>query len=137
MVAWVVNDRLHPRRTPPSSFLLPPSCFPWPHSHFGTHPTLVPQKIAPFFSCAYVEPILQPLCFQIHACNGGYPPLPNLPPSNLPTFQRVSELSPFFSNYCALFCAFLHSGKSQLFYFQSIRHSLQKTTRGGGRERHC
>src|SRR6266849_5368861 len=30
MVAWVVNDRLHPRRTPPSSFLLPASLGPIP-----------------------------------------------------------------------------------------------------------
>src|SRR5713226_2414733 len=88
MVAWVVNDRLHPRRTPPSSFLLPPSSFPWPHSHFGTHPTLVPQKIAPFFSCAYVEPILQPLCFQIHACNGGCTAL-----LDVQTFKRLGVSS--------------------------------------------
>jgi hypothetical protein len=39
----------------------------------------------PFFSCTYVEPILQPLCFDIHPCNGGVPP-PQ--PANLQTFQR-------------------------------------------------
>jgi hypothetical protein len=43
-----------------------------PHSHL-------------FFSCTYVEPILQPLCFDIHPCNGGDPP-PQ--PANLQTFQR-------------------------------------------------
>jgi len=127
MVAWVVIDRQHLRQTSPSFF-------PCSHSHFGTHPALIPEEIIPFFPCTYVEPILQPLCFHIHACNGGGTPLPNLPPSNLPTFQRVSELSPFFSNSCALFCAFLHSRKTQLFYFQSIPHSLPQTTRGGGRE---
>jgi len=46
-----------------------------PHSHL-------------FFSCTYVEPILQPLCFDIHPCNGGVPP-PQ--PANLQTFQRVPE----------------------------------------------
>jgi hypothetical protein len=44
------------------------------HSHFGTHPSVIPDKIAPFFSCTYVEPILQPLCFQIHPWNGGVHP---------------------------------------------------------------
>ena len=45
------------------------------HSRFGSHPNLIAEKIAPFFSSTYVEPILQPFCFHIHACNGGvYPP---------------------------------------------------------------
>src|SRR5260370_64556 len=66
MVAWVVIDRQHLRQTSPSFF-------PSSHSHFGTHPALIPEEIIPFFSCTYVEPILQPLCFHIDACNGGYP----------------------------------------------------------------
>src|SRR5260370_1320199 len=45
------------------------------HSRFGSHPNLIADKIAPFFSSPYVEPILQPFYFHIHACNGGvYPP---------------------------------------------------------------
>src|SRR5713101_1760453 len=47
--------------------------------------------------------------------------------SNLRTFQRVSDLSPVFSHSWALFCAFLHSRKTQPFYFQAIPHSLHKT----------
>jgi uncharacterized protein YceH (UPF0502 family) len=39
--------------------------------------------------------------------------------------------SSFFSFSCALFCAFLHSLKTQLFCFQAIPHSLPKT-RGVG-----
>ena len=74
------------------------------HSHFGSHPSFIPEKITPFFSCTYVEPIFQPLCFQIHACNGGCTPAPSCQPSNLPPLQRVSELSPLFSYLCALFC---------------------------------
>src|SRR6266436_4934107 len=35
-------------------------------------------------------------------------------------------LSPFFSHSCALFCAFLHSPKTQLFSFQSLPHSSSK-----------
>src|SRR5712664_3169867 len=48
---------------------------PGSHSRFGSHLNLIAEKIAPFFSSTYVEPILQPFCFHIHACNGGvYPP---------------------------------------------------------------
>src|SRR5258708_14212022 len=127
MVAWVVIDRQHLRQTSPS-------LFPCSHSHF-TCPSCSPQEeVIPFFSSTYVEPILHLLCFHLHVCNGGVPPSPTCQSSNLPAFQRVSEVSPFFSNSCALFCAFLHSRKTQLFYFQSIPHSLQKTTRGGGSE---
>ncbi len=152
MLAWVVMNRLHlPRpargtrlaRTLCSIRVLPlpalrfnvPTCkpldvltspiLPRPHSHFGSHLTPVPRKSAPFFSYTYVEPIFQPLCFQIHACDGGYP---SCQPSKLPTLQRVSELSPLFSYLCELFCKFLHSPKTQLFSFQAIPHSLQKTT---------
>src|SRR6266851_4115485 len=55
--------------------------------------------------------------------------------SNRRTFQRVSDLSPVFSHSWALFCAFLHSRKTQPFYFQAIPHSLHKTPGGGGRGR--
>src|SRR5258708_9325666 len=59
------------------------------NSRFGSHLALIPEKIGPFFSRTYVEPILQPFSFQIHACNGGGgvpPPLPSLsqPPSPRP-----------------------------------------------------
>jgi hypothetical protein len=42
-------------------------------------------------------------------------------------FQPSHPLSPFLAHSCALFCAFLHSTKSQLFSFQAIPHSLSKT----------
>src|SRR5260370_4937406 len=41
--------------------------------------------------------------------------------------------SPFFSHSCAPFCTFLHSCKTQLFYFQSIPHSLRKMRGGASR----
>ena len=113
------------------------------HSRFGSHPNLIAEKIAPFFSSTYVEPILQPFCFHIHACNGGvYPPSSTFGRSNLQieaqlqlwsgdpdpvgTFRRVSDLSPLFSYSCALFCAFLHAAKTQVFSFQAFPHSLPK-----------
>src|SRR5258708_11457404 len=93
MVASVVIDRQRLRQTSPSFF-------PCSHSHFGTHPALIPEEIIPFFSCTYVEPILQPLCFHIYACNGGGYPLPKLP-----TFQR----SNVFPSYPLSFHILAHS----------------------------
>src|SRR5258708_35576230 len=52
-------------------------------------------------------------------------------------FESVTRHSPldsssFFSNSCALFCAFLHSCKVQPFSFQALSHSLpRKNTRRG------
>ena len=181
MLPWVVIDRTHSRQATLSFF-------PCSHSRFGSHPSLIPEKITPLFSRTYVQPILQPVCFQIHACNGDMPPFPPClftllhrsiesqvtkspvvhplyaqqltkcssrnsfilktihfdggygVPSDLRTFrrsnvqklQRFLNLSPLFSYSCALFCTFLHSPKTQLFYFQAIPHSLQKN--GGWRE---
>src|SRR5712692_2306153 len=59
MLAWVVIYRPHPYQARPS--LCPGS-----HSHFGTHPFLIPEKISHFFSCTYEMQISQPLCFDIH-----------------------------------------------------------------------
>ena len=119
MVAWVVIDRQHLRQTSPSFF-------PCSHSHFGTHPSRIPEEIIPFFSCTYVEPILQPLCFQLHACNGGGTPLPNLPPSNLPTCFRVI---PFLFTFLR---TLLHIEKSYPYSYQELPHSLRKTPGGRG-----
>src|SRR5713101_1767610 len=63
MVAWVVINRQRTRQSPPSFF-------PRSHSHFGSHASLISEKTTPFVSYTYVEPILQPFCFQILACNG-------------------------------------------------------------------
>src|SRR6266436_129037 len=52
-------------------------------------------------------------------------------PSSIPPDQRFPDVSSFFSHSCALFCTFLHASKTQLFCFQSIPHSLPKTTRVG------
>ena len=98
------------------------------NSRFGSHLALSPEKIGPFFSCTYVEPILHPFCFQIHACDGG-----GVPPSGSPSLKRdplvpkSHPLSPFLSYSCALFCVFLHSSKTQPFSFQAFPHSLRKT----------
>src|SRR5882762_10204815 len=69
MLAWAVIDRTHSRQTTLSFF-------PCSHSRFGSHPSLIPEKITPLFSLTFVQPILQPVCFQIHACNGDMPTFP-------------------------------------------------------------
>jgi hypothetical protein len=156
MLAWVVMNRLHlPRpargtrlaRTLCSIRVLPlpalrfnvPTCkpldvltspiLPRPHSHFGSHLTPVPRKSAPFFSYIYVEPIFQPLCFQIHACDGGvYPPQA----ANLRTFHRCNV----FPSYPLSFHAFAHSfalfctrAKLNSFIFKRFRTLCKKPPR--------
>ena len=46
-------------------------------------------------------------------------------------FGRLSELSPFLSDPCALFCTFLHSAKTQLVCFHAVPNSLSKNTGWG------
>src|SRR5260370_11911950 len=57
------------------------------NSRFGSHLALSPEKIRPFFLFPYVDPILPPLCFQIHACDWG-----GVPPSGSPSLQRDPPL---------------------------------------------
>src|SRR5260370_22584031 len=99
MVPWVVINRQHARQSPPAFF-------PRSHAHFGSHLFLISEKTSPFFSYTCVEPILQPFCFQIHACNGAGTPSPSLQRSNLLTFHPLSMLSHLFSYVCALFVTF-------------------------------
>ena len=92
MVICVVNYRMHLRRTSPSRSAL--------ISILGLTPALIAEKIASFFSCTYVEPILQPFCFHIDACNGVYPPSPSFPTAQRLPFTVArrpvrAALSPF------------------------------------------
>ena len=134
MIAWVVIDRTHSRQTPPSFF---PRC----HSYFDSHILLIPEKIPPFFSYDYELQTSQRLCFDIHTkCPGVYPPRPCC----FSTFQRsnrsviavarrrsrpgqdvsrCSELSPFLSSSCALFCT---RQKLNSFVFKCFRTLCQK-----------
>src|SRR6266436_574957 len=64
---------------------------------------------------------------------GGDQPLPDKqgrPKPSQPKCAVSYPLFSFFSYSCALFCAFLHSQKSQLFSFHAIAHSLTKKTPG-------
>src|SRR5712664_1095274 len=117
MLAWVVIDRTHSRQTSP--YFSPRS-----YSHFGSHPSLISEKISPFFSCTYVDPILQPVCFQIHACNGGcglnffsaiYYPLP------------TTHYPPWFHTLAHSFALFCTSQKLNSFIFKRFRTLRQKT----------
>src|SRR5712692_7016424 len=114
MVAWVVNDRLHPRRTPPSSFLLPPSSF------------LLPASLGPIPILELTPPSSlkkSPLCFQIHACNGGVLPSSMLRPSNV---SACLQSIPFLFNS---FWTLLHNGRSPTL-LQSIRYAHFSSRRG-------
>src|ERR1700674_1087401 len=76
----------------------------------------------------------KPSVCHIYDTAGGLGPRRPFGLSDLRTFQHVLGLSPVFSHSCALFCTFLHSPKTQPFYFQAIPHSLLRNggwVRGG------
>ena len=62
---------------------------------------------------------------------GVFPPSEHLLPFTYSLLPTPYHLSPLFSYSCTLFCTFLHSRKTQPFYFQAIPHSLRKTPGGG------
>jgi hypothetical protein len=157
MVAWVVINRQHlPRpargtrlaRTLCSIRVLPlpallfnvptgkplnvltSPILPRSHSHFGSHPSFIPEKITPFFSCTYVEPIFQPLCFQIHACNGGYP-LPKLPTFEASSVATCFRAIPSLFILLRLLHFFVLAQKSTRF-FSTASALFAQNTRGGG-----
>src|SRR5260370_42506712 len=68
----------------------------------------------------------------IHALSRNCRVYPNSSHSGTAHSSLATILKFFFSHSCALFCAFLHVRKTQLIYFQSLPHSLRKTTGGGG-----
>jgi hypothetical protein len=103
------------------------------NSRFGSHLALIPEKIGPFFSRTYVEPILQPFCFQIHACNGGL----GVPPLALPLSSTIpSSLDPIpyplsFHILAHSFAFFFALIKNSTLFFSSIS-ALFTQNRGVG-----
>jgi hypothetical protein len=78
------------------------------------------------FSTTYELPILQPLCFDIHASDGGCTPLPTFRRSNVSTFNRSTIYllsSHTLPNSFALFCTF---AKLNSFRFKQFRTLSQK-----------
>jgi len=102
------------------------------NSRFGSHLALIPEKIGPFFSCTYVEPILQPFCFQIHACNGGgcIPPWLSLSQARSPRPQIPSPI-PFLFKFLRTLLRFFALIKNSTLFFSSIS-ALFAQNRGCG-----
>ena len=123
--------------SPNPSFLLPRS-----HSHFGSHPSLIAGKTTPLFSYTCVEPILQPFCFQIHACNGGVPPLLGIPTAcPLPLVPCLSPAKPgdplsfhILAHSFALFCTRANLNR---FLFKRFRTLCEKHPGWGAICRFC
>jgi hypothetical protein len=132
MLTSLVIVSCHSRRTPRS--LCPGSS-----SQFGSHPSrpspLYPIHYALSFQLLKDTPPQRPLVnsFAINSLRtlfivtGGVPPRGPAYHDSDPLFPISHLLSPFFSSFCALFCTFLHSRKTQLLSFQAIPHSLRKT----------
>src|SRR5712664_3350792 len=84
------------------------------------------------FSYSYVLPIFYPLCFDIHACNGGGC---TPPPWG---FERLSPLLIPFPLSLHFLAHSLRPSKTQPLFFQAIPHSLVKTPGvGGTHEQDC
>src|SRR5712664_2500225 len=121
---------------------------PGSHSRFGSHLNLIAEKIAPFFSSTYVEPILQPFYFHIRACNGGVYP----PPQRSDVQIRKSKLScscgaeipiraarfgvfrsiPFVFRFLRTLLRFFALCKNSTLFFSSDSALFAKNTGGGG-----
>ncbi len=82
------------------------------------------RQTSPFCSCTYKTLLAQLLSFEDDPFSWGgvYPPS-TFGRSELRSFRRASELSPFFSNSCALFCT---SAELNSFLFKRFRTLCQK-----------
>src|SRR5260370_1367651 len=80
-----------------------------------------------------LDPLLLSITSPLLSSRRGFTPPLASPPSPFVIRHSPQHSSPFFSHSCALFCTFLHSRKTQLFYFQALPHSLRKTPGGWGR----
>jgi hypothetical protein len=109
MLSWVVIVSRYSRRTSLSFS-------PCSHSYFGTHPSPIPVRIAPFFSCTYGNQFCNPFVFKFIQEGGGGTPL-----LGVQTFKRVADPSPLCSSSYTLFSvmAFPHP-----FWNQSLAHSF-------------
>src|SRR5713101_7219070 len=106
------------------------------YSHFGSHPSpsLCHNRhpLSPLFSCTYEMQILQPLCFQLHACNGGGA----LSSASRPHILYFLSPIPFpikllrtFLRFFALFCT---HAKLNSFIFNRFRTLCKKPPGVGG-----
>src|SRR5882762_5775835 len=141
MLAWVVIDRTYSRQFLPKSSSLRTLCLCIEFSDSLRPTSVVPNTYA--LPLATVAP--QPLCNQsvTHSfyLDGGCIPRCIPPNGAALTTAILSNTCPMFrisfifNPVRTLFCTFLHSPKTQLFYFQAIPDSASKntTTGGGGR----
>jgi hypothetical protein len=132
MLAWVVIDRTYSRQFLPKSSSPRTLCLCVEFSDPFRPTSVVPTTYALLLATGAPQPLCNQSVTHSFYLNGGW--IPRVAP---PSRQRSSRmplpcsLSPLFSIPCALFCTFLHFQKTQLFYFQAIAHSLQKTGGGG------
>jgi hypothetical protein len=134
---------------------------PGSHSRFGSHLNLIAEKIAPSFQALMWSPFCNPFIFTFMHVMGVCTPLLNVRTfksanrSSTAVVERrsrsgrhvsaCSDLSPLFSDSCALFCAFCTLQKLNSFLFKRFRTLCQKyrgwgyplMTRGQNETTHC
>jgi hypothetical protein len=131
MLAWVVIDRTYPRQFLPKSSSLR-TCV---SALSSLALSVQPLSFQPVTHYSSQRHLLNP--FAINPLRTLFISTRVYPPVVLPSRQRSSRMpipcspSSLFSIPCALSCTFLHSPKTQLFYFQAIPHSASKNTTTG------
>ena len=140
MLPWVVNSGSHSRQASRHALLFAKSCFLSPLPSNPSALFQVPYPASPLLATLTKTAELYTNSSQFGTRSSllhlrlvfflpGFLERSTFQPSNIPP---CLNLSPFLSHSCALFCAFLHSGKTQVPSFHAIPYSLPKTTRGGG-----
>src|SRR6267378_694609 len=123
MLAWVVIDRMYSRQFLPKSSSLRTLCLCIEFSDSLRPTSVVPT---PLQSVRYALFLSRR---RVHTPSGAA-----LTTAILSNAYPCS-LYPLFFNLVRTLCTFLHSPKTQLFYFQPIPHSASKNTITGGGER--
>src|SRR5258708_37978501 len=132
MLAWVVMIRRHLRQTGKSLAICASFCSTFQPANLQT---FQPSIFRIFFQVPYpATPLFAALtktaggCTQNSHSGTHQSRLQSAHMSDClyPLSPIPYTLSPFFSHSCALFCAFLHSPKTQPFSFQAIPHSSSK-----------
>jgi len=135
MLAWVVIFRSTHRKSRAISLFCSASLRSPSHIHLCPNFRIadLPSSVPSSKFC-----IPQALCLPLLRVLPGCIPIlqdSELEASTMGTFSQSLipfHVSLFFSHSSTLFCAFLHSQKTQLFSFQPLAHSLSQNTGGGG-----
>src|SRR6266446_3310779 len=135
MLAWVVIYRRHLRHSTPIFYLCVLSVSALSSLTLSLNHSPLSSIFRIFFQVPYpATPLFATLAKTAGVCTNNSHSgthqsrvqFSSLAGLSLTPIPHSHTLSPFLSCSCALFCAFLHSARTQLFSFQALPHSLLK-----------